>query len=52
MHICKLDDILNKYSNIYHRTIKIEPVDLKSSANIDFNKENKKEGPKFKIMII
>ena len=52
MYICKLDDIVNKYNNIYHRTIKINPVDLKSSTNNAFSKKKNKEGLKFKIMII
>ena len=49
MHIGELDDIVNKYNNKYHRTIKIKPADLRSSTYIDFNKENNKEGPKFKV---
>ena len=48
-HIVKLDDIDNKYSNAYHRTIKMKPVDVKLSTYIDLNKENNKEGPKFKV---
>ena len=38
MYIDKLDEILNKYSNTYHRTIKMKPVDVKPSIYIDFNK--------------
>ena len=53
MYIDKLDDInkcnVNKYNNIYHRTIKMKSVDVKSSICIDFNKENNKEGPKLKV---
>ena len=49
VYIDKLDDIVDKYNNTYHRTIKIKPVDVKPSMYIDFNKENDKEGPKFKI---
>ena len=49
MYIDKLDDIVNKYNNTYHRTIKMKPVDVKRSIYIDFNKENNKEGPKFKV---
>ena len=29
VYIDKLDDLVNKYNNIYHSTIKIEPVDVK-----------------------
>ena len=47
VYIDKLDDIVNKYNNTYHRTIKMKPVDIKLSKNIDFNKDNK--GPKIKI---
>ena len=49
MYIDKLDYIVNKYNNTYHRTIKMESVDVKPSVYIDFNKENNKEGPKFKV---
>ena len=40
MYINKLDDIVNKYSNTYHITIKMKPFDVKSSTYIDFNKKN------------
>ena len=29
VHIDKLDDTVNKYSNKYHRAIKIKPADVK-----------------------
>ena len=45
----KLDDIVNKYNNTYYRTIKMKPVNVKSSIYIDFNKENNKEGSRFKV---
>ena len=49
MFIDTLDDTVNKYNNIYHRTINMKPVEVKPSTHIDFNKENNKEGPKFKV---
>ena len=49
MHIDKLDNIVNEYNNKYHRTIKMKPVDVKSGIYINFNKENDKEDPKFKV---
>ena len=49
VYVDKLDDIVNKHSNTYHRTIKMKPVDVKPSMYIDFNKENNKESSKFKI---
>ena len=36
-------------NNKYHRTIKMKPVNVKLSIYIDFNKENNKEDPKFKV---
>ena len=36
----KLDDIINRYNNTYHRTIKINPVAVNDSTYID---------PKFEI---
>ena len=29
VYINKLNDIVNKYNNAYHRTIKMKPVDVK-----------------------
>ena len=46
-YIDKLADIVNKYKNQYHSTIKMKPVDVKSSKYINFNKKNVKEDPKF-----
>ena len=48
VYIDKLDEIANKYNNTYHRTIKMKPVDGKSSIYIDFNKEINQESPKHK----
>ena len=48
VYIDKLDNIVNKYNNVNHNTIKMKPVDLKSSKYIDFNEENNKEDPKAK----
>ena len=31
----QLDDIVNKYNNTYHSTIKTKPVDIKSSTYIE-----------------
>ena len=49
VYIDKLDDIVNKHNNTYHRVNKRKPVNVKSSTNIDFDKENNKGSPKFKI---
>ena len=31
----KLDEIVNKYKNIYHRTIKMKPVDVKANTYVN-----------------
>ena len=47
VYIDKLDDIVNEYNNIYHRTIKRKPADVKDNAYIDSNKEVNDVDPKF-----
>ena len=49
MYINELDDIVNKCNNAYHITIKMKPVDIKSSTYIDFDKKINKKNPKFSI---
>ena len=49
VYIDKLDDIVNKYNNTYHSTIKMKPVDVKSNTYIDSSKEINNKDPKFKI---
>ena len=48
-YIDKLDDIVTKHNNTYHRTNQMKSVDVKSSRYIDFNKENNKKAPKFEV---
>ena len=43
VYLHNLDDIVYKYNNTLHRTTKMNPVDVKLSMYIDFNKENNKE---------
>ena len=37
-YIAKLDNIVNKYNNTYHRKIKLKPVDVKDNTYINFSK--------------
>ena len=39
VHIDELDDIVNRYNNTYHNTIKMKPFEVKSSTYIDSSKE-------------
>ena len=41
--------MVNKYNNTCHNTIKMKPVDVKSSIYFDFSKEMNDKDPKFKV---
>ena len=49
VYIDKLDDIVNKYNNTYHSTIKMKSVDVKSNTYIESIKEINNKDPQFKI---
>ena len=40
-----LDDIVDKYNNTVHRTVKIKPIEVTDNYNKILNKKN----PKFKV---
>ena len=40
---------MNEYNNTYHTTIKMNPVDVKDNAYINFKKEVNDKGPTFKV---
>ena len=44
-----LDDIVNKYNNTVHRTIKMKPVDVTGDSYAEYNENPNKKDPKFKI---
>ena len=52
VYIDKLNDIVNKHNNTCHRTIRMKPVDLKSSTYIDSSKEINDKNPKFQVIDI
>ena len=47
VYIDKLDDIVEKYNNTYHITIKMKPIDVKHNTYIDVKKEINDKDPKF-----
>ena len=49
MYTDKLDNIVNKYNNTYHITIKMKPVDVKPITYPDSSEEINYQDPKFKI---
>ena len=44
-----LDDIVNKYNNTVHRTIKMKPVDVTSDSYAEYNEDSNEKEPKFKV---
>ena len=44
-----LDDIVNKYNNIVHRTIKIKPIDVTDDSCAEYNEDLNKKDPEFKV---
>ena len=49
VYIYKLNEIVNEYSNTYHITIKMKPVDVEDNTYIDFEKEVNDKDLKFKV---
>ena len=49
VYIDKLDDIVNEYKSTYHRTIKMESIDVKDGTYINIGKEVNDKDPKFKV---
>ena len=52
VYIDKLDDIVNKYNNTYHSTIKMKPVDVKSKIYIDPSKKINDKDLDLKLVIL
>ena len=44
-----LDNIVNKYDNTVHKTIKMKPIDVTDDSFAEYNEESHKKDPKFKI---
>ena len=49
VYINQLDDIVKKYNNTYHTSIKMKPIDIKYNTYIGFKKEVNDKNPKFKV---
>ena len=49
VYIDRLDDIVKKYNNIYHKSIKMKPLDVKNNTYIEFKKKINDKNPKFKV---
>ena len=44
-----LDDIVSKYNNTVHRTIKMKPIDITGDSYVEYSKDSNKKDPKFKV---
>ena len=44
-----LDDIVNKYNNAVHRTIKMKPIDVTSDSYAEYNEDSNVTKPKFRV---
>ena len=44
-----LDDIVNKYNNTVHRTIKIKPIEVTDDSYVESSEDFNKKDPKFKV---
>ena len=44
-----LDDIVNKYNNTVHRTIKMKPIDVTDDSYAEYNEDFNKKDPRFKV---
>ena len=49
VYIDVLNDIVNKYNNTVHRTIKIKPIDVTNYSYAEYNEDFNEKGPKFKV---
>ena len=44
-----LDDVIDKYNNIYHKTIKMKPINVKDDSFAKCDEKSNEEDPKFKV---
>ena len=43
------NDIVNKYNNTVHRTIKMKPIDVTFDSYAEYNKDSNEKDPKLKV---
>ena len=44
-----LDDIVNKYNNTIHRSIKMKPIDITADSYAEYNEDSNVTKRKFKV---
>ena len=49
VYIDVLNDIVNRYNNTVHKTIKMKPIDVTGDSYVEYNEDSNKKSPKFKV---
>ena len=49
VYIDVLNDVVNKYNNTIHRTIKMKPTDVTGDSYVEYNEDFNQKGSKFKV---
>ena len=49
VYIDVLNDIVNRYNNTVHETIKMKPIDVTGDSYVEYIEDFNKKGPKFKV---
>ena len=49
MFVFVLDDIVDKYNNTVHRTVKMKPIEVTDDYYAEYNEIPNKKDPKFKV---
>ena len=49
VYIDVLNDIVNRYNNTVHKTIKMKPIDVTNYSYAEYSEDFNKKGPKFKV---
>ena len=49
VYIDVLNDIVIRYNNTVHKTIKLKPIDVTDDSYVEYSEDSNKKGPKFKV---
>ena len=49
VYIDSLNNIVNRYNNTVHKTIKMKPIDVTNDSYAEYNEESNKKNPKFQV---
>ena len=44
-----LDDTVDNYNSLFHRTIKVKPIDVKPDSYAEYNVNSNQKDPKFQV---